>query len=190
MTQSSKRTHGSSTAKQRGVQYVVIKELCVETQVFMALFTAVQTTGLGIFQDVDWKWQKHSANTSADFFLFGPHIRFSMLISSPGPVIRERLKQHVLLLLLLLPVGATPRPLTHTEPHMETKRLLQLPTHGTLTLNCNDKGSKNRRTIGDCSSCLNFFEYSVTVWIGDDKKKMITTRELLVKCKWNKLRNI
>lgn len=177
MTQSSKRTHGSSTAKQRGVQYVVIKDLYVETQVFMALFTAVQSTGLGIFQEVDWKWQKHSANTSADFFLFGPHIGFSMLSSSPGPVITERLKQHVLL--LLLPVGATPRPRTHTEPHTETKRLLQLPTHGTLTLNGNDEGSKNRRTIGDCSSCWNFFLIL-----------MITTRELLVKCKWNRLRNI
>lgn len=85
-------------------------------------------------------------------FLFRPHIVFSMLSSSPGPVITERLKQHAL---LLLPLGATPCPITCTDPHMETKRL-QFPTNGPLALNCNDKGSKNRRTIADCS-CLNFF---------------------------------
>lgn len=43
MTQSSKWMHGSA-AKWGGVQYVAIKELCVETQVFMAPFTAVQAT--------------------------------------------------------------------------------------------------------------------------------------------------
>lgn len=39
--------------KQR-VLCVVIKELCVETQVFMALFIAVQTTSLEILQNMDW----------------------------------------------------------------------------------------------------------------------------------------
>ncbi len=40
------------------------KKWCVEAKVFMAVFAAVQTTGLEIFQN--WNWQKHSADTSAD----------------------------------------------------------------------------------------------------------------------------
>lgn len=122
-------------------------------------------------------------------FLFRPHIHFSMLSSPPGPVITERLKQHVL---LLLPLGATPRPQTHTDPHMDTKRRLQLPTNGTLTSNCYHKASKNRRTVTDCSSCLNFFLifcHSLN-WGWQKKDDYSKTRELLVKCKWNRLRKM
>lgn len=53
-------------------------------------------------------------------FLIRPHIHFSMLSSSPGPVITERLKRHML---LLLPLGATHPPIhTHTQRKKEKKR--------------------------------------------------------------------